>query len=49
MQVNDSGVLSHPPGAISAKPSENPELSIKSALIKNFHLTPGYFSVVDHS
>ena len=38
-----------PPGAISAKPSESPELPVKSASIKNFHLTPGYLSVCDHS
>ena len=33
----------------SAKPSDNPELPLESESIKNFHLTPGYFSVDDHS
>ena len=35
--------------AISAKPRDRPELPSKSASIKNFHLTPGYFSLIDHS
>jgi len=38
-----------PPGKISAKPKDKPELPSKSASIKNFHPTPGYFSVDDHS